>query len=176
MKTKNLTCIIAFFAATVLVFFTTASCTKEKTIIVKIDTLVNDSLLSSVSWEIAEAIGVMGNTPLRYERGGNSNNWNVAGDYYVFNKDKTGYMYDGVGSRHQILNWNLLKTNERVKLVMEYQNDPALSYTSFITWDNLIYKNGGLHYSDYYRDAITGANYHGQAIRVPKKSAISIKE
>lgn len=169
MKTTKLALVSAFFLTITLISFTTVSCTKEKTIIVKTDTLVNDSLLSSVSWEIAEAIGVMANMSLRYQRGGNSNNWNVAGDYYVFNKDNTGYMYDGASTRHEILSWHLVKTGERVKLVMVYQNDPALFYTTLITWDNLIYKNGNLQYSDYYRDAITGANYHGQAIRAPKK-------
>jgi hypothetical protein len=184
MKTTKLACVVTFLITLILTSFTTSSCTKEKTIverdtietvlikkdtIIIKDTIVNDSLLTSASWEIIEAIGVMGNTSLRYERGGSSNNWNVAGDYYVFNKDNRGYMYDGANTRHEILSWNLVKTGERRKLILLYQNDASGFYTTLITWDNLVYKNGNLQYSDYYRDALTWSNYHGQAIRAPKK-------
>ncbi len=171
MKTTKLACVAAIFASFVLVSFATTSCTKKiiETVLIKKDTLVNDSLLTSASWEIIEAIGVLANTPLRYQKGASGNNWNVAGDYYVFNKDQTGYMYDGANNRHDILSWNIVKTGERVKLLMVYQNAPSPFYTTLITWDNLIYKNGNLQYADYYRDALTGANYHGQAIRAPRK-------
>lgn len=165
--TKVLCFVTALFTAALTSCFTT-SCTKEKTIILR-DTLVDESILRSVPWEIAEAMGVLGNTALRYEKNGTANNWNVAGDYYVFNEDNTGYMYDGVGARHAILNWQLFKNNDRVKLIMVYQNDIRMPNTTTITWDNLVFKNGNLQYSDYYRDAITGVYYHGQAIRSPRK-------
>ncbi|MCH5596839.1 hypothetical protein [Niabella ginsengisoli] len=152
----------ALFSAVIMLAL---SCSKEN----PENPVLNESVLTSESWKVDEAIGVYGGTSLKYKRGADDNNWNRDADYFVFNKDNTGYVNDGNNARHEILRWDLKKTENKILIeMMIYQNVGGVGYTDLVTWDNIIYRNGKLQYSEYYTDSYTSSNFHAQVVRSPK--------
>jgi len=170
MKTKDLTCIIVFFAATVLVFFTTASCTKEKTIIEQAteDTLVDINLLTSGQWKMESVYGMLDNSILGYTRGVQSNTQSFDNEYYIFNKDFTGHEIDNSGYTHHIPNWELIQSPNRTTLKMTYYNTPNGSIRMTIIWDYITLKNGMLHFEEYYFNPQLYASFRGKVVRSRK--------
>jgi hypothetical protein len=121
--------------------------------------------LTAHPWKLQELRGVLEGTVLYYSRGGTTNTLSYDNEYVVFNSDKTGYEIDQAAATHVISHW-ALSSAEKPKLTFTYYNTPAI--TSVITWENISYKNNGLHYDDYYHDNNTGQDYHGQEIRIPQ--------
>lgn len=167
MKSTKLACIIATFSFIILVSFSTTSCTKEKTIIEQptADTLVDVNLLTSAKWKMESVYGILGNSVVGYTRGAQGNTQSFANEYYLFNKDFTGYEIDNAGYTHNIPKWELIQSTDRTTLKITYYNTANGSIQMTILWDYLTFKNGMLHFEEYYFNPQLYASFHGKVVR-----------
>ena len=155
------------------------SCTKTKTIIDTIkttltdtiieihidtvkatDTVVTPALLTANAWKIKEMRALYGNSYIFYIRGGNINSQSFDNEYIRFNPDGTGLYTDNSGGQ-STLNWHFIDTTYRT-LVWNWN----LPQPILITWENFYYKDGAIHYTEYYTQF--GYNELESAIRIPK--------
>lgn len=167
MKTTKLACIAAICVASLLTIFTTTSCTKETTIVeqkIK-DTLVNIDLLTSVRWKMESVYGVLGNSVVGYTRGTQGNTQGFDNEYYLFNKDFTGHEVDNAGYTHNVPKWELIQSTDRTTLKMTYYNTINGSVQMTIFWDYITFKNGMLHFEEYYFNPQLYASFRGKVIR-----------
>jgi len=151
-----------------------SSCTKDHTIydtvtvtdtLVIKDTTLSAEILTSHSWKLLEARGVLEGQILYYYRGGSNNTQSYDNENLQFNADKTGLLLDNAGFTHQIVSWDFAN-NEHTKLTFSMYDAPGV--ISLYTWDNIKFKNNSLYYDLYYTSNYTGNDYHGQDIRIPK--------
>lgn len=170
MITTKLACIVAFLAANILLSFAAMSCTKEKTIIEQAteDTLVDTSLLTSRQWKMESVYGMLGNSIIGYTRNAQSNTQNFDNEYYVFNKDFTGYEMDNSGFTHHIPTWELIQSPGRTTLKMTYYNTTNGSIRMTVIWDYITVKNGMLHFEEYYFNPQLYASFRGKVVRSGK--------
>jgi len=172
-----------------LIFFTTlegglSSCTKDNTIydtvtviqkdtvtviqkdtlIIK-DTVLTAEILTANSWKLLEVRGVLEGSIMYYLRGGSSNTQSFDNEYLTFNANNTGLLVDNAGASHVMTDWHFGNTGH-TQVIFTLYNDAII--TSTYTYDNIRYKNGSLYYDDYFTDNLTGGDYHGQEIRIPR--------
>ena len=129
------------------------------------DTMVTEAILTANPWKLLEIRGLEEGTVLYYLRGGSSNPYNYDNEYYVFNSDHTGYEITNVGVNQPISDW-VLSNPDNPKLTCTYHNNSTT--TMLLTWENLRFKNNSLYYDEYYFNPVTGNDFHGQAIRIPR--------
>lgn len=170
MKTTKLACVAAICVASLLTIFTTTSCTKEKTIIEQgtADTLVDITLLTSAQWKMESVYGMLGNSILGYARGAQSNTQSFDNEYYSFNKDFTGYEIDNSGYTHGVPKWELIQSAGRTTLKMTYYNTTNGSISMTIVWDYITFKNGMLHFEEYYFNPQLYVSFRGKVVRSKK--------
>lgn len=170
MKNSKLICGFLAFTAISLAMFTTTSCTKEKTIIEQKaeDTLIDINILTSARWKMESVYGMLGNGIVGYARGANSSTQSFDNEYYLFNKDFTGYEVDNSGNTHNIPSWELIQSAGRTTLKMTYYNTLNGSISMTIIWDYLTLKNGMLHFEEYYFNPQLYASFHGKIVRSKK--------
>ena len=96
-----------------------------------------------MSWQIDEIRFLQQNTLYYYKRGGADNSYDFNDEYIQFNKDKSGVRYDkGVSYP---LKWDFIDQGKtKIKIIM--QESPQL----IVIWENLIYNETSLKYSEYY--------------------------
>jgi hypothetical protein len=144
-----------------------SSCTKDHTIydtVVVTDSVLTETILTSHSWKLSFVRGVQAGAVIFYERGGSSNTQSFDNTYYTFNADKTGVVVDNGGTPHAVTSWSITNSGK----TMVYTMNNSGSTTSDYTWDNIKYKDGAIHYDDYFHDNFINVNTHSQEIQIPK--------
>ena len=152
MKTKLLIAITAL-----LVTFFIASCEKndddspipEKT---------PEEILTSRSWRLDEIRFLQNNAPTYYKRGVTSDPYSFDTESIQFNTDQTG-TYKAGGVTYS-MTWEFI---DQAKTKIEF----IINYTTPLTvnWENIIYSDSSLKYSEYYNR--TGTNTLSVATRIP---------
>ncbi len=149
--------------------YDTVTVTKSDTITVKdtiiiTDSVLTEAILTSHPWKLAEVRGVQGGAVIFYERGGSNNTQSFDNAYYTFNADKTGVVVDDSGTPHAVTIWSI---SNSVKTMVYTMNNSG-SITSDYTWDNIKYKDGAIHYDDYFHDNFIDVNTHSQEVQIAK--------
>ena len=145
-----------------VIVYDTVTVIEKDTVIIK-DTAISMQLITANSWKVQEIRGVEANTLLYYSRGGSNNTENFDIEYITFNANKTGTYFDGVGTTHPIT-WDFSNA-ELTKLTFVVQN-PAPIPSQTVVYENLRYKNGALHFDQYW--TYNSRNSHAQVIRVKR--------
>jgi len=155
----------------VILFSGMSSCSKEQviqnnitdTVYVNTEVAITAALISANKWMIEEARGVRAANNFYYLRGGSSNTQSFDNEYIKFETNNTGTYQDNTGVLRNIT-WNFSNA-DNTKLQIFFTNTPA-NFT--VTWENIRSKNGKISLDEYFTDGNTGANSHGQFIRIPK--------
>src|SRR5579863_550825 len=136
-----------------------SSCTKTNTVtktvtdtvtVIQKDTINKDTALTAAiltanSWKIQEMRATFGGSSIYYLRGGSNNTQSFDNEYVTFNSDHTGLYSDNTGVQ-TTLTWNFSDaTNTGLIWTWNAPPTPVL-----ITWENLYYKNGGIHYDEFF--------------------------
>jgi len=137
--------------------------TVKDTVIIK-DTLLTTAILTANAWKYQEYRGVGGGDTIVYYRGGTLNTYNYDADNIVFYVDGTGNLHDADGYDHAVKDWKFTN-DEHTKLTFTFYD---LTVPTFVTWENIRYKNGAIRYDEYYHDNYNGLNVHDQAVRIPQ--------
>ena len=152
MKTKLLIAITA-----VLVTFFIASCDKndddspipEKT---------PEEILTSRSWRLDEIRFLQNNSLTYYKRGVTDDPYSFDTESIKFNVDRTGTYIAGGITYNLTWEFNDLEKS-KIKFIINY----ATPLT--VNWENIIYSDSSLKYSEYYNR--TGTNTLSVATRIP---------
>jgi len=145
------------------------SCTKTNTVtdtvtvthidtVLRKDTLVTAEILTANSWKVQEDRAMVANSPVFYQRGGSSNTINLDNEYITFNTDHTG-LYFGADGNSYSLTWDFVNATS---IEWDWNFGPTIH----VVWEHVYFKNGALHYDEYY--TMGGNNVLGAIIRVPK--------
>jgi hypothetical protein len=116
-------------------------------------------ILTATPWKIDEIRFLQQNKFYYYKRGGSNNNINFDAEYYKFNKDNTGERYDL--NESYSFTWSFA-SDDKTKIKIIIDEVPKLE----VMWENLIYDENSLKYSEYY--SREGANSLAVATRIPK--------
>ena len=117
-------------------------------------------ILTSHKWQIDEIRFLQENIPYYYKRGASGgNNINYDSEYIKFNTDKTGERSDD--NLVYPFTWDFID-DEKTKIKILLQEDKMLT----VIWENIIYKEKSLKYSEYYNKI--GTNSLAVATRTPK--------
>ena|ERR1022692_3208221 len=124
------------------------------------DTALTTAILTANSWKLLETRGSVGGNYLYYYRGGSNNTESLDNEYITFNSNNTGTYTDNLGNQTSIT-WNFTDaTNTQIVWIWNLPTPITL------TWENIFYDNGALHYDEYYTQ--NGVNILGAEIRIPK--------
>lgn len=129
---------------------------------VSVDTLTTE-MFTSTYWKIQEIRFVIGNEKYYYLRGGNANTAYFDNEKIKFNADFSG-TYIGGNDEQVPLTWywaNQAHTSVVYVLHAAYGN-------TTITWEHMMYKNGGIRYGEYYTSGFN--NSQAEGIRIPLNS------
>lgn len=112
----------------------------KEPVIPVIDTL---QVLTSRQWKIDEIRFLQADSPYYYKRGGIGNAVNLDNEFIKFNSDYTGiYFTDG---NTYIFTWGFKSGNKtKIEYLVQFPT-PLL-----VNWENLIYNDNYLRYSEYY--------------------------
>lgn len=145
------------FMAIAIMSLSVFACKKEEVKPVEKSPL---EILTAQPWQIAEIRFLQQNTMYYYMRGATTgNNINFDTEYYKFNTDKTGERADQ--NTVYPLTWDFIDV-EKTKIKIVVQEGKPLT----IIWENIIYKENSLKYSEYYNR--NGNNSLAVATRIPK--------
>lgn len=156
------------------------SCTKTKTIIDTVtkihsdtviqihkdtlkeqDTLLTTAILTANPWKLLELRTNNAGTFDYYLRGGTSNTQDFTNEYMTFNSNNTG-TYTANNGTQTSFTWNFTDaTNKKILWVIN------LGTPLTITWENILYDDGQLRYTEYYTFQ-NGGNVLSEGIRIPK--------
>jgi hypothetical protein len=148
-----------------------SSCTKTNTVYdtVRIthtdtlqekDTLLTPTILTATPWKLQYATLLYGNNVVRYVRGGASNTQSFDNEFITFNSNGTGIYTDDTGTQ-TTLTWSFTDATNK-KLIWVWNLPTPIT----ITWDNLVYDDNAIRYTESYNNS--GVNYVGSEMRIPK--------
>jgi hypothetical protein len=119
------------------------SCSKSVTTGDK-DTTLSVALLTSKNWTFQYVDGVYGNAPIFYSRGGNNNTQSFDSSYFTFLANGTGTLYTNAGIPSSFT-WQFADSTN-TSLIWNW----ALPQPVLVTWQNIWYDNGALHFNQSY--------------------------
>jgi hypothetical protein len=135
---------------------------KKDTVTINKDTALTLQILTANPWKLQEYKGVVGGSNVYYLRGGTGNNVNYDNENIVFRADKTGTYYDNFNTPIP-LTWDFADaTNTKIIYTVQFISPGA----TVITWDNIVYKDRSLKYSQSWTQGTT--NSHTYNVRIPK--------
>lgn len=132
------------------------SCTKTTTA----SLTVTSSILTANSWKYSVVKAEVGGNYESYTRGGSGNTLAIDNAYLIFKSDGTGTLTNlGVTST---FTWNFTDATNS-SIIWNWNNAvPA----TVVTWQNLIYRNGGISYTEFY--TYSGQNELASETLIPK--------
>ncbi len=133
---------------------------EKDTLVIK-DTLITSAILTANSWRILEAKALVGSNYLDYVRGGSGNTLAVDNEYITFNSNGSGTYVDNSGAS-STFTWNFTDATNST-IIWNLNN--AVPATK-VTWENLVYKNASISYTEFYTYA--GSNELAYVTRIPK--------
>ena len=122
------------------------------------DTVITAAILTANSWKVQELRGVIGNTPVYYQRGGSGNTQSLDNEYITFNSNNTGTYTDNTLTQYSIT-WSF---TDATTIVWIWNLPTPLT----VTWENVFYKDGAIRYTEHFTQS--GQNEVSDGIRIPK--------
>lgn len=101
-------------------------------------------LLTGSAWALDELRFLQNNTPQYYKRGGSNNTHDFSQEMLVFKSDNTGIKYESYGT--EPFTWSFV-SDDKTKIKITLQESPTLE----IMWENLVYDDDLITYTEYYK-------------------------
>ena len=121
-----------------------------------------EEILTGQMWKMDEIRALQNNSPIYYKRGGSTNTVNLDGEVLQFKKDYTGVSNSINGSFP--FTWSFTNPEKnKLKFIVQY----SVTFSLLINWENIIYENTSLRYTEYYTHPSLG-NTLGEGFRSPK--------
>ena len=132
---------------------------QKDTLVIK-DTALTTAILTANSWKPLKTTALVGNTYFDYTRGGSGNTIDLDSEYITFNSNGSG-IYT-VSSVVSTFTWYFTDATN-TSIIWNWNNAvPA----TVVTWENVVYKNASISYTEFYTYA--GENTLTSGIRIPR--------
>jgi hypothetical protein len=167
---------LTILAALMICTAGTTSCTKTNTVIDTVtntvtktdtinvpekDTIVTPAILTANSWKATYDRASIGGNIVFYIRGASGNTMDLDNEYITFNANSAGVYTDNSGNQ-TTFTWSY-SDSTYTKLVWIWNLSPQ---AVTVSWENLSYHDGAIHYTEYYDD--NGTEVLSSVIRAPK--------
>jgi hypothetical protein len=127
-----------------------------------------DSILVSRVWQIKHIRVLQNNFIIRYDRGGQDNNWNYDNDYFKFEKNGTGSYT--AGNDVYDISWQF-DNSDKTELsytIHDYSNgQPAEGFDLDVKLENVFISENSLRYAELYTND-NGTNTISSVYREPR--------
>jgi hypothetical protein len=133
---------------------------QKDTLVIK-DTAMTVAILTANSWKPQQITALVGNTNVDYIRGGVGNTIPLDNEYITFNSNGSGIYTDNSGIT-STFSWNFTNATNTALVWNWNLTLPATK----VTWQNVVYKNASISYTETY--TVSGINTLGAGIRIPR--------